>query len=501
MKAKQIMGLKSVEEQLRLLKKNCNKLTTSDIREMRAFYENEHPILTDPNMDSYFVDSKTINKDGSESVKSHEIKHTKLCIPYAQQIITNKVAFLYGKDLDLILNNDDATDDISKAFKKFKEIWNDDIRMMSVLRKATKDSSIDTRAAIQFMWDNDSKKIKAKVLSEKDGYHLYRHRDDYNKIDAVVVEYSKDMIVNGELKEAVPTTEIWTKDGVNTYYNGDFKNVDFKGNPKMSKPKLMFVFLEQEQPEFFPVMDIINKQDYARSQHSDVNTRIGNPAMVVYGKIAKKPLFNSLNNIYEVTSTSNFDGSNSGTGKMEYLELKSAPESIKMEMTNNERDIYRFTYPDLSTLLSDSNFGNLSGKSIQLMFTQAFVKLAEAKVLHNDVISRSISIIKNLAIDLYPEYKAMKDLKIGFQYNSILPSSDSDNVDMLAVAVSNGLTSKERAIKMLTFNTPDTMKEILKEQLDAAIKKQGSTSSNEDDNTPDLDESSGNERNADGVNK
>ena len=105
-----------------------------------------------------------------------------------------------------------------------------------------------------------------------------------------------------------------------------------------------------------------------------------------------------------------------------------------MELENNERDIYRFSWPDLSTLLADKSFSDLSTDSIRMMFLQAFVKLAEKQEIYDDIISRIISILKTLAATAYGDPN-IENLEISFKYNSILPDSDTDMVNMLAVAV------------------------------------------------------------------
>ena len=63
----------------------------------------------------------------------------------------------------------------------------------------------------------------------------------------------------------------------------------------------------------------------------------------------------------------------------------------------------------------------------------------------------------------------IKDLDISFKYNSILPDSVSDMINMLAVAVGAGITSRENAVRILTINGPETLEEIYKEKLEEAI--------------------------------
>jgi len=448
----------SFSEQLTILRKNCNRITYGQIARDIRFYENHHPIHIDQDKEDYYVMEDVEAPDGKIEKKSVKVRQTKLALPYPQQIVANMVAFLYGNDIDLVLNRNRNDQAIQDAFAKFTDIWNKDLRMMSLIKKATRMCGIETRAAIQFMYDGVS--LRGKVLSFKDGYKIYRHRDDANKIDAVTIEYKRDKIVEGVLRMNVPTIEIWTDLGVDRYEGVTF--IEHIDNPMQTK-KLLFAYLEQDASEFEYVKDLISLQDYSRSMHSDVNVRIGNPALVVHGKLSKKPVYNATVKIYEIDGASGFDASKSGQADMKYLEVTSAPESIKLEMQNNENDIYRFTWPDLNKLMTDMKNGNLSTQSMKLTFLQAFVKVAEKREIHDEFISRIISIVKDMATELYPELTGMKDLDISFNYNSLLPSSVDETVNMLAVAVGAGITSVENAVRILTINTPETMEELKSE--------------------------------------
>ena len=448
----------SFSEQLTILRKNCNRIAYGQIARDIRFYENHHPIHIDQDKEDYYVMEDVEAPDGKIEKKSVKVRQTKLALPYPQQIVANMVAFLYGNDIDLVLNGNRNDQNIQDAFAKFTDIWNKDLRMMSLIKKATRMCGIETRSAIQFMYDGVS--LRGKVLSFKDGYKIYRHRDDANKIDAVTIEYKRDKIVEGVLRMNVPTIEIWTDLGVDRYEGVTF--IEHIDNPMQTK-KLLFAYLEQDASEFEYVKDLISLQDYSRSMHSDVNVRIGNPALVVHGKLSKKPVYNATVKIYEIDGASGFDASKSGQADMKYLEVTSAPESIKLEMQNNENDIYRFTWPDLNKLMTDMKNGNLSTQSMKLTFLQAFVKVAEKREIHDEFISRIISIVKDMATELYPELTGMKDLDISFNYNSLLPSSVDETVNMLAVAVGAGITSVENAVRILTINTPETMDELNKQ--------------------------------------
>ena len=366
-------------------------------RELKPKWEKELEI--DPEIKQALIAKGVSEKEANEKAGrwvSHKKTRTRLAIPYQQQIITTCSSWLMGKGLNLVFTSDKDAD--IKSYDTFLDIWNKS-NIITLLRKVAKITGIETRAAIQFFYDADSDKIKGKILSEGTGYNIYRHMDENGKMDAVVVHYLRDKIVNGELIQNVDTTELYLTDEWYRYEGLELVS----GFPKKTPTgitKLMFAYFEQEYPEYWFVRDLIDKQDYARSQHSDVNTRIGNPELVVHGSLAKKPLINDAVKIYEIkasAASSLDDKSSSSNADMKYLEVQGAPESVKLELENNEKDIYRFTYPDLYALIEKSISGNLSSKSITLMFTHVFAKMAEKQAIWDDMIRRCISILKDMA--------------------------------------------------------------------------------------------------------
>lgn len=464
------MNIKEIEtlsfsDQMYLLKQNGNKVNLSKIRKNIAFYEGKHPILTDPNTQDYWIKEGYIDTDGVKKERDICVKKERLVLHYVKQIIGSMVAWLYGNDITVVMEGDRENEEAKKAFDCLQEILSKDVRLMSVLKEATRSCGIETRSAIQFLWDGS--RIKAKVLNYQNGYQIWRHKDDYGKVDCVVVEYKRDYIKDGKLRKDVVTTEKWTAEGMERYEGSTFIE-----SIEAPIKKLLFDYLEQEESEFECIQSLVVRQEYSRSQHAGVNTRIGNPPIVVEGKIETKPLYNDDVKIFEMTPANVFSENQRGGGSMKFLELSSAPESVKLEMTMNENDIYRFTWPDLNKLMTDMKNGNMSSQSMKLTFLQAFVKLAEKQEVHDEFVQRALNIVRDMASELYPEYTGMKDLKVSFHYNSILPDSTVDMVNMLAVAVGAGITSQENAVRILDINTPETLQEIRREQLAKAISEQ-----------------------------
>lgn len=458
MKASEIMQLEGLQNKLQYLEKNLSPLSDSDIDRSRRFYLGDHRIKYDPNLMDTPDREPIIDPEFPDHVSYHTywIRRTKLCLPYAQQIILTRAAFIMGNGLNLVFESDND-EDIS-SYDKFTKDW-ENSNIITMLRESARLTGIETRCAVQF-FVSDSGIIKGKVLSHENGYRVYRHKDENEKMDAVVVEYNRDVFKNGEVVNGVSTVEIYLQNEWYRYSNGELDEGFPMKNPK-GTTKILFAFFEQEYPEYWFVMNIIDKQDYARSQHSDVNTRIGNPALVVNGKLATKPKISDAVKIYEIQSTGNsLDGtSSSSSADMKYLEVKGAPESVELELKNNERDIYRFSWPDLYMLIEKAISGNLSSKSIKLMFTHVSAKISEERENWDEMVRRCISIMKDISAAINGD-DHIRDLDIKFKYNSILPSSTDDLVNMLSSAVGANITTHERAASQLDFNDPKTVKDI-----------------------------------------
>ena len=455
MNVEKILTIENVEQMMKVLKKNLNSLTSSDIEANNEyFYDNSHKIKSDPNKQ----DRNEV--DNGESIT---IRRTRLALSYPEQIVNTATAFIFGKPIKLTLASE-STDKNVASFNTFKDCWDNEARMMAYIRKAFRSTCVETRSALQFFIDNDGS-LRVKLLSKKEGYDIYRHKDDSGKLDAVIVEYLVDDIIDGKLVENIKVCEIWTKDAKLTY-----RNSKPYGEPQKNMwGKIMFAYFEQYKSEYDSVKDLIDLQDYSRSQHSEVNTKIGNPALVVYGKLTRKPRQTDDVKIFEVSATNSFE-QKTQTGVMQYLEVTGAPESVKLELDNNDRDIFRFTWGDLSRL-QDSSFGNLATASIKIMFTPLYIKLAEKQEFYDEMIGRIISMFKKAAAVAKKDAN-IENLNITFEYGSLIPEDYKSLVDTLAVAVGANLTSIEQAVKLISFNSPTTLSEIeARKQLEASIVK------------------------------
>jgi len=432
---------------------------TRNIQSNIDYFDGKHPILTDPSRADYSIDK--FEEDpltGEKKISgSEQVKRTKLVINYQQQIVETAVGMCVGAPVTLTLNSGDETGH-KDAFEIFVDQWRNKTRLDTFSVKMAKALFVESKCAELYFHDGGDTEgdIKVMLLSKDNGDDIWAHFDDDKKMDALTRVYTKRMIV-GSKPEDVEVTQIWTAESRwEKQGDGAWEQT---ANPY---EKLQIVYYDQKKPEFHLVTDLISKQEYVRSQNSDVNKRVGSPSVVVDGELVGPPEVGQDVKVWTLKNGQDIEGKPIKSS-VSYLQSASAPEAIKMELDDYKQDMYKLTWPDLSFLRESIKTGSLSGVAIKLMFTDSFVKIGLKKAIFEDF-SRRVSILKRMLA--VAQGSVFDELNISVTFNSILPENTTEITDYLSVAVGAGITSKSQAIGMLNFNdgNPNITKEILEEE-------------------------------------
>lgn len=432
---------------------------TRNIQANIDYFEGKHPILTDPSRADYFIDK--FEEDpltGEKKISGTEqVKRTKLVINYQQQIVETAVGMCVGAPVTLTLNSGDEPGHRG-AFNILVDQWRNKARLDTFSVKMAKALFVESKCAELYFHDGGDTEgdIKVMLLSKDNGDDIWAHFDDDKKMDALTRVYTKRMIV-GSKPEDVEVTQIWTAESRwEKQGDGAWEQTT---NPY---GKLQIVYYDQEKPEFHLVTDLISKQEYVRSQNSDVNKRIGNPNVVVNGKVSGMP---DIEQDVKVWNTEPVPDGQGGTleSSVQYLQLTGASEAVSKELEEHRKDMYKLTWPDLSFLRESIKTGSLSGVAIKLMFTDSFVKIGLKKAIFEDF-SRRVSILKRMLA--VAQGGVFDELNISVTFNSILPENTSEIADYLSVAVNGGITSKSQARGLFSPNdgNPNIAEEIAEEE-------------------------------------
>ena len=443
-------------------------VTGRNIQANIDYYDGKHAILTDPDRKDYTIDKWEIDpetnqpKVGSNGQKiaaaPETIKRTRLVLNYQQQIIDTAVGMCVGNPVTLTLNNADESGH-SEAFEIFEDQWRNKTRLDTFSKGMSRSLFKESMCAEVFFIDpkDEDKDIKVKLLSKENGDDIWAHFNDDGSLDAITRKFTKRALADGKAED-VEIVQIWTAEKLYTQTNGS----DFDEN-KNPYGKIPIVYYDQKYPEFHIIKELITKQEYVRSQNSDVNKRIGNPNVVVTGDLVDTPDVDQDVKVWNAKPTQDQDGKLVNS-KVEYLQLDGAPAAIEAELKAHNQDMYKLTWPDLSFLRDSIKTGTLSGTAIKLMFTDAFVKIGNKREIYEDF-SRRVSIMKRM-LAVSTGKKVFDELNISVTFNSILPENLSELTSTLSEAVSGKITSEKQAQQLWTGNNnnPNVGDEIEEEQ-------------------------------------
>lgn len=417
----------------------------------RDYYDNKHPILNDPERADYTV----TNSQGEEVTRTR----TKLVIPFPQKIVESAMALTLGGGVELTLNNEKEIA-INEAFQVLKNVWEKEARLNGKNISLFKTVSIEHRAAEVFFLKNPEvpnvKDIRSMVWSLKTGDKVYVHFDDNRTLDAVTRKFTKKSLVNGKATDQ-EIIQVWTKMVLYESIDGG-TNFDEKPNPY---EKIPIVYYDQEKSEWELIKPLAEKIEYVMSQNSDANKRVGNTNIVVEGDVDDMGDPENDVKVWKMKAISNGQGGYT-YGKMNYLESQNASQGISDELKREERMLYEHSWPNLSILHNST--GQLSAKAIRLMFTDAFAKAVNKRALYEEAFLRRIEILKSMLAKIENK-EIYNELNISLKFKSILPEDLEEWINTLSTAVDGGLTSKENAVGLISFNdNPELILTQIKEE-------------------------------------
>lgn len=446
----EIMTLSTWSERLTELK-TADKITKNPV-DNRKYYEGQHEILTDPDRQDFSVPIWEIGADGKAVINpvtgkgvqtgSKTVKRTRLVLNYPQQIVETAVAMCVGRNVDLVLTNSERTPAIEESFEIFKQQWNK-AKLDTFNKSMARTLFIETKCAeMMFFEEGDTEKdIRVMLFSKENGDDIWVHFDDNKRADALTRIFTKRAVIEGKAED-IEVTQVYTAEKLYEKLGTD----EFTEIPNPYK-KNTWVYYSQPYPEWHFVKELIKKQEYLRSQHSDVNIRLGNPPVVVQGHIGNMPAYDDDVKIIEALPMEDNDGKLIPS-TVTLLQTSSAPESVKLERDWNDEEIQRFGWMNLLWLFTNGT-SNDSGTAIKLKMTASEAKIVTKLEVFEDL-SRRISVMK--AMLKAAKGGAFDQLDITVKFNSILPENLVEMTDMMATAVNAGLTSKINAQGNLSYN-------------------------------------------------
>lgn len=380
-----------------------------------------------------------VGKRKDKVVKQEVIPVTKIAIPFQRKIVKSAASFLFGSPVKLVSKDD------NDHLAKIREVWRK-LRMDQKLLEFCKTAKSETEASLVFFHvkkEGEDPYLKARVLSNKNG-KVYPIIDAYGDMVAFGWEYTAR-----EGDEDVKYLYVWTKDKVILSVGDGSKWEPVEGYPQENPfDKIPVVYLSQDEPEWWEVVELIDRFEMRFSKWADTNDYFGAPMYKAKGGVKSFPKPDDTGKIIklEVIET---DKGNIIEADLDVLSWDHAPESVKMELDTGKGLIYGMTdTPDLS-FDSVKGLGSISGVALELLFFGSIIKAKWDMGDYVTVVSRAVNIMKAGMNNIVKgEFTVDEELEIDIEFTSILPQNLKETIEILTEA--NGgkpIMSQKTAMK------------------------------------------------------
>jgi len=388
------------------------------------------------------VDMSTGEPTGE--VYSSTIPVTRIALAY-QQLLTNSAnAFLTGGNISLKANPNGTAE--QAAYDKIMQIWQDE-KLDFVNNKIG--HALYSETEVTEIWYTKKAgtevKLKCNVYSPKAGYKLIPIFDEYDDLIAFARSYAT---VNKKL--TVNHLDVYTDDKLTRYrkeYNGDWFLVPFAPladgvNQVDSIPliygKIPVIYYQIDKPIWENAQPTIERQEILKSNHSDQNDYTGSPMLLATGTIKGFSAKGETGKVLEAEEGAD----------LKFVSDTKAPDSVKLEMENNNNDIFGMTMQaDLSQASMQKISGQLSGPIMDRMLIapHTFAKNMQRGV-YGLGIQRRLNFLISAVCAIYPECKGGERLRIKADYDLFRIGGDNDKIDMLVKAVDGGIMTVSDAV-------------------------------------------------------
>jgi len=404
---------------------------------------NNNAIRSDKTVYLPRVDMSTGEPTGE--VYASTIPVTRIALAY-QQLLTNTAnAFLTGGNISLKANPQSEAQ--QAAYDRILEIWQDE-KLDFVNNKIG--HALYSETEVAEIWYTKktnttppSVKLKCNVYSPKSGYKLIPIFDEYGDLIAFARSYTT---VSNRL--TVHHLDVYTEDKLTRYrkeYGYDWILVPFvplsdEANQVDSIPliygKIPVIYYQIDKPIWENAQPTIERQEILKSNHSDQNDYTGSPMLLATGKIKGFSAKGETGKVLEAEEGAD----------LKFVSDTKAPDSVKLEMENNNDDIFKMTMQaDFHEFTKMS--GQLSGPIMDRMLTapHTFAKNMQRGV-YGLGIQRRLNFLVSAVCNIYPECKGGEGLRIKADYDLFRIGGDEDKVNMLVSAVQGGIMTVSDAV-------------------------------------------------------
>jgi len=353
---------------------------------------------------------------------------------------------------------------IDKVLKKNK--WN------SVNKKRGKIISSECECAT--LWyvvpgDNSSYgftskfKLKHLIFSPANGDGLYPTFDDNGDLIAFSREFTKK-----EGSKSTTIFETWTKDEHIVYESGEagwielFAQTQEDGagvREQLTIGKIPVIYSKRNTPIWADAdSGKVHEIELLLSRNGETIAYHSAPVLIVKGKLVGAPTKGESNKVF-FTEDAN--------GDAKYVSWTQAPEAVKFQFETLLRMYFQeLQLPDLS-FDNMKGIGAQSGFSMQMLFSDAHLKVGDESEIYEELFEREYNVIKAFLGEMNTKWKSTIDnLEIEPVITPFMINDEKTTVEMLIAANGNQpVISQKQSIRLsgLVENADDEYEQIKSE--------------------------------------
>lgn len=438
--------------------------------ELQKQYEPKlHRIMTD----KVVYPDKEIRDEKGELVRLEPVTRVAIGL---QKLATKRMSeFMFTIPVKCVAEDteDQTMKDQKKALDKVlkKNKWN------SANKKRAKIISSECECAT--LWyvvkgDNksygfDSKfKLKHLIMSPSKGDNLYPTFDDNGDMIAFSREFTKK-----DEGKSVTIFETWTKDEHIIYQSGSdgwqevFESTETNEagetigkREKLTIGKIPVIWTPRLSGPVWADADSgkVHEIELLLSRNGDTIAYHSAPVLIVKGKLVGAPTKGESNKVFFTEDA---------TGDAKYVSWTQAPEAVKFQFETLLRMYFQeLQLPDLS-FDNVKGIGAQSGVSMQMLFSDAHLKVGDESEIYEELFEREYNVIKAFLGEMNTKWKAtIDDLEIEPVITPFMINDEKTTIEMLVAANGNKpVISQKQSIKLsgLVDNSDDEYEQIKSE--------------------------------------
>lgn len=418
----------------------------------------------DRNIRDTQIDELQKDKPIGTGANAKIVKKARLKVKFQNKIVRTATAFEVGEPITLKPNNSKLN-----LHREVDAIWRNN-RIDAKTKELIKFKKSHTEAAMLFYMNpitpetligkvlgllgvSQKNEIKTRVITNNNA-SLYPYIDATG--DMIAFGYGFNTKIDDK---EVKNMWVYTSDNLIKLDNSQGTFILTETKPH-GFSKIPIVYVNQEEPEWFDVKELIDRYEVAVSKNSDSIDYSGHPILIVEGEVKGAPDKGEVGKVFNIPIKYDDDGK-AQKGDIRFLTHEQAPEAVKLEFDTLENNIYAITSTPNLSFDNVKSIGTVSGVALKLLFLDAIIKAKDNESDNRTMYERIINVIISGTIKTVNTSlaKEANELLYDIQFNSILPDDLKTAADIISTLRTAGVISKKTAIQYLQM-VQDTEKEI-----------------------------------------